>query len=153
MNEQDNISLVRQGYEAFGKGDIHRLLGLFSQEIDWDLPEVEGISYTGKRHGLGQVADFFRQMGEQQAARAFVTDEFIGQGDRVVVLGHCTWTVKATGQDYSDDFCHVFTVRDGKVISFKEYADTYKAAMAYQPRPGTIGAGAAAAATTRTAMH
>lgn len=153
MNEQDNVSLVRQGYEAFGKGDIQRLLGLFSPDIDWELPEVEGISFTGKRHGIDQVADFFRQLGEQQDARAFVTGEFIGQGDKVVVLGHGAWTVKATGHEYSDEFCHVFTVRDDKVVGFKEYSDTYKMAMAYQPRPGTLGAAAAAAAATGTALH
>ena len=153
MKEQDNISLVRQGYEAFDKGDIPRLLSLFSRDIDWNLPEIEGISFTGKRKGLDEVADFFRQMADQQDAREFKVDEYIAQGDRVMVLGHCTWTVKSTGLDYSDEFCHLFTVKDGKVASFKEYADTHRAALAYQPRPGTVGAAAAAAATTRTSVH
>jgi ketosteroid isomerase-like protein len=153
MKEQDNIGLVRQAYEAFDKGDTQRLLSLFARDIDWDLPEVEGISFTGKRKGVDQVAEFFRQMADQQDAREFKADDFIGQGDRVVVLGHCTWTVKATGLDYSDEFCHLFTIKDGKIASFKEFADTHRAALAYQPRPGTLGAGAAAAATTRSSVH
>lgn len=153
MKEQDNIGLVRQAYEAYDRGDIPRLLALFSRDIDWDMPEVEGISFTGKRKGVDEVADFFRQMAEQQEEREFKADEFIGQGDRVVVLGHCTYSVKSTGLDYSDKFCHIFTVKDGKIASFREYADTHRAALAYQPRPGTLGAGAAAAASTRTSVH
>lgn len=140
MNEQANIELLKQAYDAYGKSDIQRLLGLLAQDIDWDLPEVEGIPFTGKRHGLNEVADFFRVMAQCQEPRDFRPDRFIGQGDQVIVLGHGTFTVKATGAEYSDEWCHVFRVAGGKIASFKEYCDTHKAAQAYQPQ----GAGAAA---------
>jgi ketosteroid isomerase-like protein len=152
MNEQANIELLKQGYEAYGKGDIQRLLGMFAQDIEWDLPEVEGIPFTGKRHGLSQVFDVFRIMGECQEPREFKPDRFIAQGDQVIVLGRGTFTVKATGAEYSNEWCHVFRIVGGKVASFKEYCDTYKAAQAYQ----TQGAGTGAAAgkgATRPAVH
>lgn len=134
MKEQDNIQLVRQGYDAFLKGDLTGLLSMFSSEIDWEIPEVETISFTGKRHGTDAVAGFFRDMLAAQDVREMVPQEFIGQGDTVVVLGHFAFAVKSTGREYSDDFCHVFRIADGKVASFKEYANTLKAAMAYEPR-------------------
>jgi len=28
--------------------------------------------------------------------------------------------VKDTGQEYASDFVHVFTVRDGKIVAFRE---------------------------------
>jgi ketosteroid isomerase-like protein len=140
MNEQANIELLKQAYDAYDKGDIQRLLSLLAQDIDWDLPEVEGIPFTGKRHGLNEVSDFFRVMAQCQEPREFKPDRFIGQGDQVIVLGHGTFTVRATGAEYSDEWCHVFRVAGGKIASFKEYCDTHKAAQAYQPQ----GAGAAA---------
>ena len=152
MNEQANIELVRQGYEAFGRGDIQGLLGLCAQDIEWTLPEVEGIAFTGKRHGLGQLADFFRVMDECQETREFSTDQFLAKGDQVVVLGHGTFAVRTTGTEYSDDWCHVFRIADGKIAGFKEYYDSHKAAQAYQAQ----GAGAGAAAgqgVTRPAVH
>lgn len=133
MKEQDNIKLVRQGYDAFLKGDLKGLLSMFSSDIDWEIPEVESIPFTGKRHGIDAVAGFFRDMLASQDVREMVPDEFIGQGDTVVVLGHFAFAVKATGREYGDDFCHVFRIADGKISSFKEYADTLKAAMAYEP--------------------
>jgi ketosteroid isomerase-like protein len=59
MNEQANIDMVKQGYDAYVKGDIGRLLGLFAQDITWELPEVEGIPFTGKRQGLEQLGEVF----------------------------------------------------------------------------------------------
>jgi ketosteroid isomerase-like protein len=154
MNEQANIALLKQAYEAFNKGDIPRLLGIFARDIEWDIPEVEGIPFTGKRHGIDQVAEFFRVMDECQEAREFTPDRFIGQGDQVIVFGHCTFVVKATKAEYSDEWCHVFSVAGDKVTTFKEYTDTHKAAVAYQPKGAMTGRGAATgAAAGRPPIH
>jgi ketosteroid isomerase-like protein len=142
MDEQANIGLLKQAYDAYGKGDIQRLLGMCAPDIDWELPEVEGIPFTGKRHGVGQVGEFFRILAECQEPREFRPDRFIAQDDQVVVLGHATFTVRATGAEFSGDWCHVFRVDGGRIASFKEYDDTHQAAQAYQPQG--IGAGAAA---------
>jgi ketosteroid isomerase-like protein len=150
MSEQANISLLKQAYEAYEKGDIPRLLGLCAQDIEWELPEVEGIPFTGKRRGLGQVSDFFRVMAECQEPREFKPERFIGQDDQVVVLGHGSFIVKATGAEFSGDWCHVFRVAGGKIASFKEYDDTHKAAQAYQPQGARATAGKGGA---RPAIH
>jgi ketosteroid isomerase-like protein len=152
MNEQANIALLKQAYDAFDKGDIPRLLGIFAQDIEWDTPEVEGIPFSGKRHGIDQVAEFFRVMGDCQEAREFKPDRFIAQDDQVIVFGHCTFLVKATKAEYNDEWCHVFSVAGGKVTTFKEYTDTHKAALAYQPKGAALGA-AAGAGTSRPAIH
>lgn len=152
MDEQANIELVQQAYEAYDKGDIQRLLSLCTQDIAWELPEVEGIPFTGKRHGLVQAADFFRVLDECQETREFGPDRFFAQGGQVVVLGHASFIARATGVEYSDDWCHVFSIAGGKIASFKEYCDTHKAAQAYRVQ----GAGTAAAAgrdASRPAVH
>jgi len=148
MNEQANISLLRQAYDAYGRGDIQTLLGMAAQDVEWELPEVEGIPFTGKRHGISQVAEFFRILAECQELREYKPDRFIAQDDQVVVQGHARFAVKATGAEFGGDWCHVVRIADGKIASFKEYDDTHQAAQAYQPR-GT-GAGATA---PRPSMH
>lgn len=152
MSEQANISLLKQAYDAYDKGDIQRLLGLLAQDIEWTLPEVEGIPFTGKRRGLGQVSDFFRVMDECQEVREFKPDSFLAQGDQVIVLGHGTFAVKATGTEYSDEWCHVFNIAGGKIASFREFCDTHKAAQAYQTQGAVTGA-AAGKGATRPAVH
>ena len=42
----------------------------------------------------------------------------------VVVLGYYAGKNKRTGKSFSSEFCHVLTVSEGKVTSFKEFTDT-----------------------------
>ncbi|HYE72105.1 MAG TPA: nuclear transport factor 2 family protein [Blastocatellia bacterium] len=132
MNEQEQIKLVAQAYEQFKNGNIQGLLGLFSDDIEWRLPEIEGVSFSGARGGRDQVAEFFASLGEMQEPLRFEPREFIAQGGRVVVLGNYEWHVKTTNRNYSGEWAHVWTVKDGKLANFNEYTDTAACARAYQ---------------------
>lgn len=132
MNEQENTKVVKQAYDYFKKGDIQSVLGLMADDVDWRLPNVEGMPHAGQRKGLPQVTEFFSILGDTQDARQFDPNEFIAQGDRVVALGHYLWKIISSGREYESDFVHVFTIRDGKIAGFDEYFDTAPAAAAFQ---------------------
>jgi ketosteroid isomerase-like protein len=131
MNEQQNIDLIRQAYDAYGCGDLDRLLDCMDPAIDWELPAVPGLAFTGKRHGRDEVAEYFRLASEKQQMRGFEARDFIAQGDKVIVLGHGAWTAKDTGQDFASDWVHVFTVRDGRIQAFREFMDAHVAVEAF----------------------
>lgn len=124
MNDQANTKLIQQAYQDFKAGDIQALLNVYAEDIQWNLPEVENIPFTGKRQGRERVGQFFSELAEAQEPLEFEPHEFIAQGDRVVVLGHYRWRVKATGRDYASDYAHVWTITDGKITAFQEYTDT-----------------------------
>lgn len=132
MSEKENTSLVRQAYEHFTSGNIQALLNLFSDQIDWQLPEMKNVPFAGKRRGREQVGQFFATLDKEQQVVQFEPKEFVATGDTVVALGHYAWRVKSTGQKFEADWAHVFTVRDGRVVSFREYTDTAAAVAAYQ---------------------
>jgi uncharacterized protein len=141
MDEQANITLVKQCYDAFMKGDIPRLMNFVDPDIDWQLPTIESIPFSGKRHGHTEVADFFETMNDMQVAQEFMPREFIVQGDRVVVLGHYAWSVRANNASYESDWTHIFTIRNGKVAAFREFLDTHVAAQAFQNMPADMARG------------
>ena len=132
MGDQDNVSVVKQAYENFKSGDIEALLGQMSEDVDWRLPETEGVPFAGARRGRAQVAEFFTTLAGAQDTLAFEPREFVAQGDKVVALGQYRWRVKQSGREYGGDWAHVFTVRDGKIAGFHEYMDTAAAADAYK---------------------
>ncbi len=132
MSEQENIGVAQQAYNNFKTGDIQALLALLSDNIEWQLPEVANVPFTGKRTGRAAVGEFFALVGANQDVLSFEPRDFIAQGDKVVSLGHYEWRVKANGREFGSDFAHVFTIRDGKVVAFKEYFDSAVAAAAYQ---------------------
>ena len=132
MSEQQNTNLVQQAYENFKSGNIEALLSLISDDVEWQLPEVESIPFTGKRKGLESIGQFFAQVGDAQDVLQFEPGLYIAQGEKVAVQGHYAWRVKANGRSYESDFAHVFTLRNGKIVGFQEYFDTAVAAAAYQ---------------------
>ncbi len=131
MSEQ-NVAVVQQVYNNFKAGNIQALLDMLPDNVTWHLPEIEGVPFAGKRTGRDAVRDFFVGVEANQETLEFEPREFIAQGDKVVSLGHYRWRVKTTGREFSSDFAHVFTIRDGKIVSFQEYTDTASAARAYQ---------------------
>jgi len=133
MSEPENRRLVEQAYASFKAGDIPTLLESMSEDITWQLPEIENVPFAGKRQGRGAVAQFFTTLASLQDARSFEPREFMAQGDKVAVLGQYVWQVKANGRTYGADFAHVFTVRSGRIVAFHEYTDTAAAAKAFRP--------------------
>jgi ketosteroid isomerase-like protein len=132
MGEQENTRVVQQAYENFKSGNIQALLDLFSEDIQWHLPEMENVPFAGRRQGREQVRQFFANLADSQEVKHFELKEFIAQGDKVVALGYYLWRVKPTGREFAADWAHVWTVRDGKLKSLHEYTDTAAASSAYQ---------------------
>jgi len=131
MSEQDNIAIVQQAYNNFKTGNIPALLAQLSDDVTWQLPEMENVPFGGKRTTPAGVGEFFALIGENEEPLRFEPREFVAQGDKVVSLGYYQWRLKANGREFESDFAHVFTIRNGKVVAFQEYTDTAACANAY----------------------
>lgn len=136
MEAQQNTRLVKDAYAAYGRGDVAAVLSYMSPQIEWELASVPGLSFTGKRKGSEQVAEYFRIANEERTLRDFVPKEFIAQGNKVVVLGYGAWTVTHTGRDFDSDWVHVFTVEDGRITAFREFLDSHLASEACRLNAG-----------------
>ena len=78
--------MVQQIYAAVGRGDISAILDALADDVNWLLPGPADIPVTGKFHGRKQVAQFSATVAETVEIEQFVPQEFIAQGDKVVVL-------------------------------------------------------------------
>lgn len=124
MNEQENTRLVQQAYQNMKAGDMQSFLNLLAEDVQWELPEMENVPFAGKWQGREQVGQFFGIVNETQDTVEFEVDDFIAQGDKVVVLGRFLMHVKSTDKDSRSNWAHVWTVKGGKVTHFYEYVDT-----------------------------
>ncbi len=132
MSEQENTKIVRRTYELFKSGDIETLLGMYSDDVSWETPEVENAPFgRGKISGRESVAEFFSRLDESEECLTFEPTEFIAQGNKVVVLGNFSWRIKSTNKEYASDFAHVVTVTDGKITGFYEFFDNAAAGRAH----------------------
>src|SRR5262245_40570360 len=56
--------------------------------------------------------------------KSFEPQEFVAQGDQVVVIGRYAARMKPSGQSISSGWVMLFTIRNGKVVRFREYTDS-----------------------------
>jgi ketosteroid isomerase-like protein len=125
MNEHENVELVKQGFAAFQRGDIETVLNFFSDDIDFrDSMPAEIWPWAGKRRGRAQAAEFYAGLAEVAEFEQFEPQEFIAQGNKVVVLAFERFRIKATGRMVENELVTVLTLREGKVVQLRTYEDT-----------------------------
>jgi uncharacterized protein len=121
---QSNIDLVQSGYAAFGRGDLDGMVSLLDANVEWKTPGASDLPTAGTRRGPAQVREFFGTLNELFDFEHFEPTAFIDGGDQVVVLGIDRVKVKATGKTLTEEWCHIHTIRDGKIVAFQEFFDT-----------------------------
>ena len=131
MNDQSNSDIVQGTYEAIGRGDIPALLDLLADDVTWTFHGPSAIPFAGTRHGREGVAEFFTLIGESLDFQEFEPREFISQGESVVVLGYEHSIVKPTGRELRQEWAHVYTVRDGKIATFRAFEDSAALTVAF----------------------
>jgi hypothetical protein len=121
-----NVEMMKGAYEAFGRGDVPVVLGAMDPDIEWR--EAEGNPYqpTGAawRGPDAVLQNLFIKLATEWDAFTVSPVQFHDAGDTVAVEGRYTGTYKDTGKSMDAQFCHVWKIRDDKVVSFQQYVDT-----------------------------
>jgi ketosteroid isomerase-like protein len=138
MSTAENLQLVKDGYAAFGRGDLPGLLSLLAEDVVWDMPG-DGLPIAGSYRGRAGVASFFEKLRQQADILEFQPREFLADGDRVLVVGWERMKIKATGRGADIDWVMSFTIRNGKIAAFREYTDTKAIADAYVSSAAAAG--------------
>jgi len=113
-----NAELLRGGYDAFAKGDIPTVLGIFAEDIAWHVPGRSPLS--GDYRGHQEVVGFFAKAMELSGGTLRVeADEILADGERIIAL--TTVSAERNGRSWSSLEVHVWRVQDGRAITFREF--------------------------------
>jgi ketosteroid isomerase-like protein len=126
MDSNEAKQLVMNGYKLYQDKKMDELLALYHDDVEWVGPDSDFLPFAGTFHGKTGVVQFFTKLNQSQEALKFEPQQFIADGDKVVVIGTATWQVRANGQTYENPWVHIFTIRDGKVARFEQF---YNAAV------------------------
>ena len=125
-----NTDTLKQGYEAFGRGDLDGATEYFSDDVRWENPEAPQLPNSGATQGKDEVKQLFADLGNYWESFTITPDEFIESGDTVVVLSHSEATGKDTGKSVKLPWVHVWRFTDGEVTEVQALTDTALAADA-----------------------
>jgi hypothetical protein len=115
---EENVAVVRRGYDAFNTADMAALSEIFDENAAWHTPgRAIGGDYVGREAVFGQ---FGRYGGETAGTfKAALQDVFASADGRVIGVHHNS--AERNGKQLDVECCIVFEVRDGRLIDGREF--------------------------------
>jgi ketosteroid isomerase-like protein len=119
----NHLAVVQKMYRALARKDLDAVRELFHPEIEWI--QNAGFPGGGRKVGVEAVVQgVFLRFGAEWVDWQANVDQWLDAGETIVALGRYHGTFKATGKTTDAAFAHVYDVRDGKIVRFRQYADT-----------------------------
>ena len=110
----ENVEVFKRSVEAWNGDDFDTWVTYFDPEVRWSalLEEFRGHA------GIRQAWQSFKV--DAQIKSRF--DDIRDLGDSVLALGELTGTGRTTGMDLIGEIAQLATFRDGKIVSFRDFA-------------------------------
>jgi ketosteroid isomerase-like protein len=116
-----SLQIVKEIYRRFAEGDLEGFLSLCANDIEWVVNGPAELEKCRAFKGIDGVREFLTILDRTWHFTSFNPREFIDGGDRIVVLGEERGTDRHSGESFENRWAHVFTVRDGVVVTFREF--------------------------------
>ena len=122
---QENVEVVRAGYEAYGKEDFEALVPLLHPKFVFhERPNIPG---GGVHHGAEGLRTLLTALREDVGMFEFRPSKLVDTGEKVAALLGMTLKSKG-GVELAYEGAHVWTFSTGKVIRLDSYA-THREAL------------------------
>jgi uncharacterized protein len=118
---QDNVDVVRRGFEAFNARDVDGLVALSSPDCEW-LPfraQLEGMVYRGHQG----VRQFVSDMDDDWERFQIDPIEFHDHGERIAMVGQVRALGRGSGVEVDSIAGFVFELSHARIRRLTSYSD------------------------------
>jgi uncharacterized protein len=119
---EGNVETVRRYLGAYERKDLEKGISLLHPDVTWRA--IEGApDDIGVFQGHEAMRDYYQEWLDIFAdARSELVEDLIEVGDRVVAVVRYIGRIKGSDRQVEMTLAIVFTFRDGKIASGREYA-------------------------------
>jgi ketosteroid isomerase-like protein len=117
---EENVEILRAGYQAFQRGDLETALAFMDPEIritDHDRVLDTPSEYQGPQGVLQMTMEAAETFDEHR----YEPEEFTAAGNRVLVSVRRRGRGKGSGIEIDEAQWHVWDFEDGKAIQFQVF--------------------------------
>jgi ketosteroid isomerase-like protein len=119
-------TIVQELHTAYREGDAERVAALIDDDIDWCIHGPSRVfDFEGPRRGKAQVLDVLAAIGQRFELKRYEHEQLIVEGERAAVLSQVSFVQRATGRTLSMRLINFIRVRDGRIVEFREFSDTF----------------------------
>lgn len=117
-----NVEIVRSWYESPNQESL-------VPDAEWLI--TEGFPAGGQYVGITAIfEEFFPRLHSYFSEWESKVNEMLDAGDCVVALGYYSGRAKLTGTAFTCPFVHIWKLSNGKIVQFRQCADTLLIARA-----------------------
>jgi uncharacterized protein len=124
---QENVEILRRGFEAFNAGDLDRMVSEFvAPDVEYctSREDPDAATHRGRQAYRRYVEQWMESF---DGLRADV-DEYIDAGDdRVFTWIRWTGRGRKSGADADWHLAIIYTMREGQIVQGEEYFDRAEA--------------------------
>ena len=117
---QENVEIVRRAYAAYDEGGLDAIAEFWHPDINYRAAEG-ALDDVGLMEGPEALRDYYRQWEETFDGMRIEVEELIDAGDQVVAVVRGFARMKESDAEVDIRYAVVFTARDGKVATGREY--------------------------------
>ncbi|GAA4963670.1 nuclear transport factor 2 family protein [Pseudonocardia tropica] len=118
------VTLLREAYDGFARGDLPAVFGAMSPDIRWTEPV--GSVYPGPFTGPQEVVDgLFSRLATEWTAFVVTPERFLPSGSTVVVNVRYEVTHAGTGRSAAVRGVHVWESDGERFTAFEGFLDTH----------------------------
>ena len=125
---EDNLEIVRRGYEAINAGDFEGAFAFFDPKAEIrpgvDVPDFD---FEDVYYGPEGFLQFHAKMSEAWDELRWEPEEYLPAGEDVVVFIRFHGTGKGSGVPVEQAIGHVCTMEGGKLVKHVTYWDRARA--------------------------
>ena len=114
-------TVVEKMFSAFDSGDIEKLVETVSDDTIWIYHGTQIIP-KGSFEKKEGVRSFFSNIIDRTEIINFDTQQFIVEGNIVVVLGQEHQKVKKSGRELKQKWVQIYTVENDLITRMEEFA-------------------------------
>jgi ketosteroid isomerase-like protein len=124
---RENVAIVRELFELFAKRDHERAFAYYDPDIEWDATRMEEMlpDLANVYRGHDGVRTYWRGWLSAWSDLDFELEDVLDAGDEVVAMvsHQRVWGRHSGIEIEMPPYALVFTLRDGKVIRWRSFAD------------------------------
>jgi uncharacterized protein len=122
---QENVEVLRRGYEAWNRGDRDAAFEFLEPEFELQLPE--GGMNVGSFQGREDVIKLLEEYLEVFDFFHMEPEEFFEADNRIIVFVHTPARGKGSGVEVEFRPAHVWTMRGGKAARLEIFPERTRA--------------------------
>lgn len=122
MNEQENLIIVQQLYQAFENHDLQTILSLQTRDTEWSVASPTTlIPWSSSTRGRAGVVEFMKSLSAPLWVNQFEIKRTFAHANRVVVMGYQNGWDTASDTLHKIEFIHIWTFTGGKASKLRAY--------------------------------